>query len=279
MGHEINQLDISGIQLRESKTQPKVSLSREIGEAKIVHTIFGRAKVRIIRKHDKFHRALWQTAAFVVAVAAALFWQDWYAGQQTDSMQSGESAMSTDAGAQERAPVPQLENVAAPATPQAAVVEPRTLAPDEVGKPAISHGAPQPHAVTKAAENEVAKPAAVQPKRVVTPKPVATKPKPAAPLRATVQTATAGTPPQTPPVSAGENTLKTPTAVPATKPVLPKPPVAATVVTPVSAKPAVPASGAVAAPVLTPPLAKDEPANHAPVVDKQLAAPINMPGK
>jgi hypothetical protein len=81
------------------------------------------------------------------------------------------------------------------------------------------------------------------------------------------------------PPAAGENAPKTPTVEPAPKPALSKPTVAATVVTPVAAKQVVPASGAAVSSTLTSPLAKDEAANHAPVADKQLVAPINMPGK
>ena len=88
MVHENSQFDISGIQLRESKTQPKVSFSREIGDAQIIHTIFGRAKVRIIRKNDKLNRALLLTAAVVMTAIAAVVWQGWFASQQIEPQQN-----------------------------------------------------------------------------------------------------------------------------------------------------------------------------------------------
>ncbi len=52
MSHEINQLDIPDRQLQASTAQSKASTWTDIGEAQITYTIFGKAKVRIIRKHD-----------------------------------------------------------------------------------------------------------------------------------------------------------------------------------------------------------------------------------
>jgi len=56
MSHEINQLDIPDRQLQASTAQSKASTWTDIGEAQITYTIFGKAKVRIIRKHDNARR-------------------------------------------------------------------------------------------------------------------------------------------------------------------------------------------------------------------------------
>ena len=78
MGHEISQYDISDRQLLASKTQSRVGKGKDIGEAKITHTIFGRAKVRVIREQDKKRRA-WLLTGLAVTVLAAAAWQGWIA--------------------------------------------------------------------------------------------------------------------------------------------------------------------------------------------------------
>jgi hypothetical protein len=297
MSHEISQTDISGIQLRESKTQPKVSHSREIGEAQIVQTIFGRAKVRIIRKHDKLRRAMWLTAVVGVAAISAFVWQGWYATQQPEPMQSAEPAPPASAAVHESASGFQPENIVSPSKPAAEVIEPSKPAPAEISKSLIGEkSAPQPQVVMKAAEKEAAKPVIAKPKPVATPaKPVAIHPKPVTdqPKQATAQPKPALAPaqsiapqaetankPQTPPVAAGNNALKTPTATPLTaKQILPKQPVAATIAATPAAKATAPASGPAAIPVLVAPLVKEDVSNPAPVADKQLAAPLNLQSK
>jgi hypothetical protein len=272
MSHEINQLDISGIQLRESKTQPKVSLSREIGEARIVHTIFGRAKVRIIRKDDKYRRAMWWTGIFVTAAISAVIWQEWYATEQTQPVQSDEPVLSGKPAANEAAPESRFESIAAPAIPPAVVIEPNVVSPADNSKQAIvQKSMQQPRAVINPAVKEDVKPPVARPKPVVIPpRPVAVQPKPAAEKPSGVTQPVAAEKLQTPPVAASGNVLKTPT-------VPQKLPVSAVAVTPATVKPAVPASSATAAPVLSAPLVKEDAASQAPVADKQLAAPINAP--
>lgn len=87
MGTENSQFDLSGIQLHEARTQPRVSYSREIGEAQIVHTIFGKAKVRIIRKNDKRSRNMWMAAALVVVAVGVAGLLGWYAMQRSEAGQ------------------------------------------------------------------------------------------------------------------------------------------------------------------------------------------------
>ena len=84
MGHELSQFDIHDRQLLAAKAQSKVGIGKDIGQAKITHTIFGRAKVRIIREQDKKRRAwlLWILAAMVLAAAL----QGWFARRQTEQV-------------------------------------------------------------------------------------------------------------------------------------------------------------------------------------------------
>jgi len=86
MWHEISQFDIPDRQLLA--TNPPSSEGRwlDIGEAKITHTIFGKAKVRIIREQDK-KRRVWLLSGLALAlmVLAAAAWRGWEGPQQADS--------------------------------------------------------------------------------------------------------------------------------------------------------------------------------------------------
>lgn len=142
MSHENSQLDIAGRQLL---TPASPSVWTEIGEAEITHNIFGRAKVRIIRKHDNVRRALWLAA---VVVIAAIAWQGWIAFHPVDSTQSADSLPH--AGMDERemarpfqpepAPVvtPPMESV--PAAP----VQPETINPVTAKPEPVARSMPQP---------------------------------------------------------------------------------------------------------------------------------------
>jgi hypothetical protein len=83
MVHEISQFDIPDRQLLATSAQPGAGIRSDIGEAKITHTIFGRARVRVIREQDKKRRAWLLTALAVIALAAAA-WQGWIALQQSE---------------------------------------------------------------------------------------------------------------------------------------------------------------------------------------------------
>ena len=74
MVQETGQHDISDRQLMNGNSQIKASEWTEIGQAEVVHTMFGRAKVRIIRKHDKMRRALYWLA---LGVMLAIAWEGW----------------------------------------------------------------------------------------------------------------------------------------------------------------------------------------------------------
>jgi hypothetical protein len=85
MAREIGQFDIPDRQLLATKAQTRVDMRTDIGEAKIVHTIFGRAKVRIILDRDKKRRA-WLLATLAVTVLVTAAWQGWIAFQQTQNV-------------------------------------------------------------------------------------------------------------------------------------------------------------------------------------------------
>ena len=183
MGQESNQFDISGIQLRESKTQPRVSLSREIGEAQIVHTIFGKAKVRIIRKNDKLHRTLWLVAAVVVSAVAGIVWQGWFATQQIEPVQSTDLMLPATSEVQASSAASQVMNtaagdVAAPVAVHTLKREGGASAVPAINGPVVVQKSvtQQPPAI-KEAGTVVAKPVVMQPKpAAVQPAPVATLP-------------------------------------------------------------------------------------------------------
>lgn len=80
MGHEISQFDIPERQLLAGRAH--ASVWSDIGEAKITHTIFGKARVRVIREKDKIIRA-WLLAALAVIAIAVAAWQGWIALQQS----------------------------------------------------------------------------------------------------------------------------------------------------------------------------------------------------
>jgi len=76
MGYEISQFDILNRQLMASKPQPGSGKAWDIGEAKVTRTLFGRARVRVIRDQDRKRRA-WLLAVLFVAAAAATAWEGW----------------------------------------------------------------------------------------------------------------------------------------------------------------------------------------------------------
>jgi hypothetical protein len=82
--HEISQFDIPDHQLLATNARQRVGMSTDIGEAKITRTVFGRAKVRVIREQDKKRRA-WLLMALAVMAVAAAAWQGWIAFQQMQS--------------------------------------------------------------------------------------------------------------------------------------------------------------------------------------------------
>lgn len=83
MSEQSSQPDLQDRQLIPARS--RVSLSQEIGEAVITHNIFGKARVRIIRKNDKLHRAMWWLALAGAGIIAAAAWQNWVASQKNET--------------------------------------------------------------------------------------------------------------------------------------------------------------------------------------------------
>ncbi len=81
MGREISQFDIPNRKLLASGVQPRTDVWTDIGEAKVIHTIFGRAKIRVIREKDKNRRAL-LLGVLVVTVLATGALEGWIALQE-----------------------------------------------------------------------------------------------------------------------------------------------------------------------------------------------------
>jgi hypothetical protein len=83
MVHEISQFDIPDRQLLASNKQPGLEILTDIGEARITRTIFGRAKVRVVRERDKKRRT-WLLSVLAVMVLSAAAWQGWVALQRSE---------------------------------------------------------------------------------------------------------------------------------------------------------------------------------------------------
>ncbi len=133
---------------------PRVGTWTEIGEAEVAYTIFGKAKVRIIRKNDKARRTrmllLVALAGSILAVAA---WR-WVASQQTEPVPASPDAPQAVIAPVQVAPVTQPENVVPVQT--AVETQPATISKPAINqKPAVRQQ--QPGLV--ADEQAVAKPA------------------------------------------------------------------------------------------------------------------------
>lgn len=133
MNHEISQLDIPDRQLLASNTRP--SIWTEIGEAQITHTIFGRAKVRIIRKNDNRDRVLWFTGIAAIVLAAAA-WQGLFTSHQAEQSLGADQPP---VGIKEPVSTPAIrsEKSATPVTPPEATKELSAPIQAEIDKPPI----------------------------------------------------------------------------------------------------------------------------------------------
>lgn len=153
MVHEIGQYDITDRQLLAAKAQARVG--KDIGEAKITRTIFGSARVRIIREQDKKRRA-WLLAALALAALSAAAWQGWIAMNQT-------APPHLSATVRVGAPAFQPEYLPVAAPPPARI-KPGTPSQSETINPGIiQKSAPQQAPGLKASEQVAAKPVASRP--------------------------------------------------------------------------------------------------------------------
>lgn len=136
MHHEISQLDIPDRQLL-SNVRP--SIWTEIGEAQITHTIFGRAKVRIIRKNDNRHRVLWITGIVAIALAAAA-WQGLFTSRQAEQLGTDQPPVEV----KDSSPAIHSEQSTTPVTPPVATKESSVPPQAEIPKlPIAVKSAPQ----------------------------------------------------------------------------------------------------------------------------------------
>lgn len=78
MVHEISQFDISDRRLLEPEAQPNAGIWMDIGEARVIRTIFGRPRIRVICERDKKRRA-WMLGGLAVILVCVAGWQGWLA--------------------------------------------------------------------------------------------------------------------------------------------------------------------------------------------------------
>ncbi len=256
MGHEISQFDIPDRQMMSSSAQAR--MWSDIGEAKITRTIFGRAKVRVIREKDKVIRT-WLIAALVVTVLGVAAWQGWVALQQSKLL-ADTPPLSERISVS--APVfhPEIIN---PATPRSASRgKSESLIQSEIDSMLSNPNARPPRPTSSnSAEPMTAKPVTAQPL-------IADKPQ-AAPLAANNGTSTTQT---TITQSHSKPPAQAQTAVPAVATHPSTQPASPAVSTPAATHPAASKPAPVAAPA-EPSSKKDAPASSA--ANNQTADPAN----
>lgn len=166
MGREASQFDIPVRQLLATNTQSRAGVLTDIGEAKIIHTIFGRAKVRVIRKQDQIRRTwLMRALAIVVMVLAAASWRGWIVLlPQTESLQSTAPSSPIGAKVQATMPVFQAEPTFLPATRSPVESQAGTPPPMGLGHPTASQkNVPQPQSDLRVTGKMLAKPITAKP--------------------------------------------------------------------------------------------------------------------
>lgn len=156
---EISEFDIQDRQLLATGAKPGVSISTDIGKAEITHTIFGRARVRIIRERDNKRRA-WLLGALAVVAIAAAAWQGWTVLQQSGSHPA---SLPLSARIRVSAPTTQPENIPPTVTPPSVTNRPLTPLQTEINKLMTSQkSAPQPPPGLNAPGQMAAKPVTAQ---------------------------------------------------------------------------------------------------------------------
>ncbi len=249
MSDPISQPDIADRQLLAINA-PRVGTWTEIGEAEVTYTIFGKAKVRIIRKNDKARRTRILLVALAGSILAVAAWR-WVATQQTEPVQASPEAPQAVTAPVQVAPVTQPENIAPVQT--AVETQPVTMpAPAISQKPAVAQ---QQSAGLAADEQAVAKPAPAR------------RPKAAATQGEGVS-AESGTP------KAPAEKTSLSRATPPSQPAVPA------VATPPSVKTVErPAASSAAAASPTVPSTKEAAPAVSPVGEKQPEPPVNMQSK
>ncbi|MDD5056272.1 MAG: hypothetical protein PHQ60_00270 [Sideroxydans sp.] len=112
MKHEDSQTD--------QRRAAKARVWTEIGEAQIIHTMFGKAKVRIILQRDKTRRASWLMAMLLALMATAV-WLEWITSHPTERTQIVDISLPVNVTAQESAATPVVvdEHIPPPAVVRA----------------------------------------------------------------------------------------------------------------------------------------------------------------
>jgi hypothetical protein len=142
-----SQLNISDRQLLTVDTRHDEGEWTEIGRAEVTRSIFGRAKVHIIREHDKIHRAWFLTglAALAVTALSVFIWYEQGAPQEAEPLQSADSFTTSNATLQSSAPAPQVENITPTVTTPTMGSKPSTPLQTAIDGSAVSQkSAPQP---------------------------------------------------------------------------------------------------------------------------------------
>jgi hypothetical protein len=255
MIHEISQFEIPDHQLLAINA-PRVGAWTEIGKAEITHTIFGRAKVRIIRKDDQARRTRMLLATLAAIAFAAVAWVAWLEFRQTELAPSTEILSPVAAPAQSSAPAAQAESVVPPAAPPPVEIQASTP-PAEIKGPAFTRKSAPPQPSGVMADEQAA--ARVAPARQPEAGKMRVEPVPAD-NSASRTTAEKPVAPKVLPPSA------------VTPPVIAAPRAAKTVESPAAASPA-----AVSLPAV-PPVKQDTPATS-PAADKQPSSPASVQSK
>ena len=246
---EISEFDIPDRQLLSTGAKPGVRISTDIGKAKITHTIFGRARVRIIRERDNKRRA-WLFGTLVVIAIVAAAWQGWVIFQQAGSHPA---SLPLSARIRVSAPTTQPENIPPAATPPSVTNKPLTPLQTEINKLMTSQkNALQPPPGLNAPGQMAAKPVTAQP--------------------------LAASKPQAAPLATSNNPLRDQTDKPLTpRLTVPVQPAAPTIAIPRATSPvSQPAASSPAAVApLADPLAKENTPALSPAGDNQPAAPVN----
>jgi hypothetical protein len=152
MSHEISHL--TG-RHRVFPAQPTVGAWTEIGRAEVVYTMFGKAKVRIIREQGENRRTGRLLMALAATALCAAAWQGWVASMQTEAAQVPDLPMPAATQVRQVAPA-QTEYTTQPAM-SPSVQNQAPARPFEAEKPPVSQTVVRP-AVT-AEEQPAAKPA------------------------------------------------------------------------------------------------------------------------
>jgi multisubunit Na+/H+ antiporter MnhC subunit len=157
--------DIADRQLPTVDTPHNESEWTEIGTAEITQSIFGKARVHIIRQHDKVRRAWFLTALVVslmVTAVAAVIWQEQNAPLASTTAPAPQLSALPEANA------PASPVVAIPATVLPLMEEGKPGAPTAIDNPAASR-VPQKILSVNTAEHTTAKPTG--PRHVIASKP------------------------------------------------------------------------------------------------------------